>query len=116
MDHITPVRNTWQAPRRKFLTQFGLIVVHIGYIVSAMTEYGDRFNAAVAAELRAARARVGITYAELISATGIAQSTLQRYLKGERDIPLPAFKDLCRALGVAPRCIFDLAEKALDDE
>lgn len=80
-----------------------------------MTEYGDRFNTAVAAELRAERARKGTTYAALIADTGIAQSTLQRYLKGERDIPLPAFQDLCLALGVSPRIIFERAEQAIDD-
>jgi len=81
-----------------------------------MTDYGDRFNAAVAAELRAERARKGVTYAEIIKASGIAQSTLQRYLKGERDIPLPAFQDLCRALSVSPRRIFELAEEAIDND
>lgn len=81
-----------------------------------MTEYGDRFNEAVAAELRAERARKGSTYAEIIEATGIAQSTLQRYLKGERDIPVPAYMDLCRALQVDPRLIFERAEKAVEND
>lgn len=90
-------------------------MVRYGHIVADVTDYGDRFNAAVAAELRAERARKGITYAAIIASTGIAQSTLQRYFKGERDIPLPAYQDLCRALGVSPRLVFERAEHAIDN-
>ena len=80
-----------------------------------MTEYGDQFNAAVAAELRAERARVGISYDALVETTGIAKSSVQRYLGGKRDIPVPALLDLCRGLGVSPRVIFDRAYDSLQD-
>jgi len=79
-----------------------------------MTEYGDRFNAAVAEELRVERSRKRITYAQIIERTGLAQSTLQRYLKGERDIPTSALRDLCRALNVPVTVIVDRAEDAVN--
>lgn len=81
-----------------------------------MTEYGDRFAAAVAGELRAERARRKISYAQIIRETGIAQSTLQRYLKGEREIPVPVYMDICRSLGVSAAALLDRVQDALEDD
>lgn len=81
-----------------------------------MGNYGDRFNAAVAAELRGQRAKVRITVDGLAQGTGYAKSTVLNYLNGKRDIPLSALGELCRVLGTSPRAIFESAEKALDDE
>lgn len=78
-----------------------------------MTTYGDKFNSAVAAELRAERARKGITLAKLVEGSGIAQSSVQRYLKGDRDIPIAALYDICNVLTVDPRVIFERAEQAV---
>lgn len=81
-----------------------------------MTDYGDIFAKAVAAELRAERARKGITLGQLVEETGIAQSTVQRYLNGKRDIPVPALMDLCRALGVSAGSIFDAAQNSIEND
>lgn len=78
--------------------------------------YGDNFNAAVAAELRGQRAKARITVDALVAKTGYAKTTVLNYLNGKRDIPLPALAELCRALDVDPRLIFELAEKSVDDE
>jgi transcriptional regulator with XRE-family HTH domain len=78
-----------------------------------VTDYGDRYALAVASELRAERARTGVTLAQLVERTGVAQSTIQRYLNGKRDIPTPVFIDLCVALGVSPRVIFDRAYETI---
>lgn len=80
-----------------------------------MTEYGDLFNAAVAAELRAERGRTGTTLGRLVEETGVAQSTIQRYLKGKRDIPMTVLADMCRTFGVSARTIFERAEKAIEE-
>ena len=80
-----------------------------------MGNYGDRFTAAVAAELRGQRAKARITVGSLAVTTGYAKSTVLNYLNGKRDIPLSALSELCRALGVSPRAIFEAAEKSLDD-
>ncbi|MCW2286991.1 helix-turn-helix domain-containing protein [Leucobacter luti] len=79
-----------------------------------MNDYGDLFAQAVAAELRAERARKGITLAQLVEESGIAQSSIQRYLKGTRDIPVSALIDICRVLTVSPRLIFERAENSVE--
>lgn len=88
-------------------------MVRCGSIVRPMTEYGELFTQAVAAELRAERARKGITLASLVKESEIAQSTVQRYLGGKRDIPITALADLCRVLDVSPRLIFERAEDSI---
>lgn len=81
-----------------------------------MTEYADLFNAAVAAELRAERARKGITINALADNSGLAKSSVQRYLSGERDIPVPSLIDLCKVLSVDPRVIFERAEQTIQQD
>lgn len=73
-------------------------------------EYGRRFSEAVATELRAQRGRVQITFDELADLTGLNKKTVINYLNNRREIPLPAFLDLCQALRVDPRAIFAAAE------
>ena len=77
-------------------------------------EYGDLFNAAVATELRAQRARVRITYDALVVETGLAKTTLINYLEGRRAIPLTAFADICRALRIDQRDVFTAAEHSIE--
>ncbi|AOT24268.1 immunity repressor [Propionibacterium phage Anatole] len=81
-----------------------------------MDDYGKRFGDAVAAELRAQRARKRITFDALAAQTGLAKTTVLNYLNGHRDIPMPAFFDLCRALDVSPRAIFLAAQDAIEDQ
>ncbi len=78
-----------------------------------MGTYGDAYSAAVAAELRAERSRKQITVDSLAATVGLAKSTVLNYLNGKRDIPVPALMELCHALGVSPRVIFDRAEEAI---
>ena len=47
----------------------------------SMTEYGDQFAEAIAEEV------------------GLSPVTVLRYLKGQRQIPIDVFGDLCKALG-----------------
>lgn len=79
-----------------------------------MGTYGDRFNAAVAAELRAQRGRVQMTIEQLVAATGLSKSAVLNYLNGKRDIPTPALVELCGALSVSPQAIFVSAENAVE--
>lgn len=65
--------------------------------------YTDHLPAAVAAQLRAERAVAGLTYDGLANATGMSKFTVMRYLKGERQIPLPEFAALAEALGLTPQ-------------
>lgn len=79
-----------------------------------MGEYGDLFNAAVAAELRAQRARARVTFDDLADGAGISKSAALNYLNGKRDIPMPIFAEICRTLGVTRREIFDAAERSVE--
>ena len=78
-----------------------------------MGTYGDEFNAAVAAELRAERGRNKVTVDALAAASGLSKSAVLNYINNKRDIPTPAFVEMCNALGVSPRVIFERAEQAL---
>ncbi|WP_353809116.1 helix-turn-helix domain-containing protein [Agromyces sp. SYSU T00194] len=81
-----------------------------------MDTFGERYNAAVAAELRAARARKKVTIDELVEATGLSLASVKRYLSAERDIPVPAFANIARVLGVDPGEVADLAFKHLTED
>jgi len=60
------------------------------------------YAAAVSAELRAERGAQELTFAQLAARTGMYATTLIRYFKGERDIPVTPFTHMCMALGVEP--------------
>lgn len=78
-----------------------------------MGTYGDEFNAAVAAELRAERGRNKVTVDALATAAGLSKSAVLNYLNNKRDIPTTAFVEMCRALGVSPKVLFERAEQSL---
>lgn len=80
-----------------------------------MGDYGDLFNQAVAAELRAERARTRITVDALVTMTGLSKSAVLNYLNAKRDIPTPALFDLTLALGIDARTIFDRAFASMSE-
>lgn len=65
-----------------------------------MENYGDKIQAAVISQINAEIAAAGMNKVELAKKSGIPNSTLSRYLKGERDIPLPVFAGIADALGI----------------
>lgn len=64
---------------------------------------------AVAAELRAERARGRYTIDDLAAATGMSRSTVLNYLNAKRDIPMTAFLELCDVMEVDPLMILERA-------
>lgn len=78
-----------------------------------METYGADFNKAIAGELRAQRARTETTVADLVEATGLSKSAVLYYLNNKRQIPLPAFYDMCAALGADPAELFAAAQKQI---
>lgn len=78
-----------------------------------MDDYGDLFNQAVAAELRAERARARVTIEALVHATGLSKSAVLNYLNAKRDIPTPALYEISAALNVDARTIFDRAYQSM---
>lgn len=85
-----------------------------------MTEYGNQFAKAIAEELRAQKARTGKTNEELADAVGVSAVTVLRYLRGQRQIPIDVFGDLCKALDVSAADItataFNKAQANLNNE
>lgn len=77
-----------------------------------MGDYGDKFNQAIAAELRAQRARKQFTLDQLAEKTGLSKATVLRYLNGQRQIPMDAFGELCLALEADAAALFLIAHEA----
>lgn len=78
--------------------------------------YAEAYTAAVAAELRAARARLQMSFPEIASATGIPRNTLLRYFNGQRDIPVPSFGRIARAMGLQPGELLDSVQAELAEQ
>ena len=66
-------------------------------------------NQALAAEIRAERAAVGITVRELALRSGVPYGTLNRILPGERDISFGQLTQIAGGLGVSPSELSDRA-------
>jgi transcriptional regulator with XRE-family HTH domain len=66
-------------------------------------------NEALAAEIRAERARKKVTIKDLAIASGMVESTLNRALAGQRDINVTQIGHLARALSIDPAVLIDRA-------
>lgn len=78
----------------------GLSTAQMGGILDHMDAKDAQIAQAVAAELRARRARLEISQAELAQASGIGERTIQRIEGGDRSVKLGQLDALCRALNV----------------
>lgn len=76
-----------------------------------MTEYGERFTQALAAELRAQKARHKASDEQIGEAIGVHRVSVSRYLTGERPIPMVVFADMCDFLRVSPSKVIGDAEQ-----
>lgn len=84
-------------------------MVHMG-----MNELGADINAAVGAELLAARARRRLTRQQLSEETGLAVSTIQRFENGERSPDMIQLHILCEAFGISMREFVAMAMRDLE--
>lgn len=66
---------------------------------------------AVAGELRAVVARRGIGQASLAEASGVAQATLSKILRGVAPIDVEQVYAICNALGVEPSDVLEAASR-----
>lgn len=62
----------------------------------------EEIREAVAAELRAARARARMTRPQLVKLTGVSKSAIERLENAERDMDIPQLVAITAALGVDP--------------
>lgn len=76
----------------------------------------QRFTQAVALEIRVILARKEWSRERLAQESGIPLPTLQRYIAGKRQIPIPAFMRVLRALGVSLREFGEAVDRAIGDE
>lgn len=79
-----------------------------------MGNYGTEIQKAIAVQIKAEMAAKDWKQADLVKATGIVGSTLSRYLNAGRDIPLPVFADIAKALGLSMIELAARAQRRLD--
>ncbi|MCI1979268.1 MAG: helix-turn-helix transcriptional regulator [Bifidobacteriaceae bacterium] len=75
-----------------------------------MSNYSELFEKAIAAEMRAQKARKNMTEAEIADRIGVHRVSISRYLSGARPLPLGIFADLCRVLGMDAFEVVNIAE------
>ncbi|TFD27474.1 helix-turn-helix domain-containing protein [Cryobacterium cryoconiti] len=80
-----------------------------------MDDYGQRFNEAVAAQLRAERAAKGMTIDQLVAVSGISKSQVLRLVHGKRDIDMRDIASLTQALGLDPVTLISRAQARMAD-
>ncbi|MDR1513864.1 MAG: helix-turn-helix transcriptional regulator [Propionibacteriaceae bacterium] len=70
----------------------------------------DAERTAIMAQLRAEIAAAGLSVAELCRRAGVPRPTIDRYLAGERDMPLSTLHRIARAVRVEPATILARAK------
>lgn len=81
-----------------------------------MGNYGAQIQKAIAIQIKAEMAAKDWKQADLSKATGIVGSTLSRYLSAGRDIPLPVFAEIAKALDLSMIELAQRAERRLNGE
>lgn len=76
----------------------------------------EEIRQAVAAELRAARARVRMTRPRLVELSGISKSAIERLENGDRDMDIPQLIALTSALRTDPTKFMQLVFEHLREE
>lgn len=71
---------------------------------------------ALAREIRARRAYLRMSQAELVAASGLSRSTVNRIENGDRDMSIPQLVAIAAALDTDPAAILTAAAEAIDPE
>ncbi|WP_433592284.1 helix-turn-helix domain-containing protein [Nocardia sp. CA-145437] len=75
----------------------------------------EQANVIIGANLRALRAKKGLSREKLTELSGVPLRTLRRIESGERAASIPNLMELCKALGTNIGVFLDAAEKELDE-
>lgn len=76
-------------------------------------DYADRYQSALAAELRAERARQELTVEAIAKHADMQTRTVSRYMNGDRDIPFTRLRAMCDALDIDPINLMRLVEQRI---
>jgi transcriptional regulator with XRE-family HTH domain len=79
-----------------------------------MEQDAAAYNAAVGAQIRAEAAKKRISLVQLAKLSGVGEASVNRYVAGNRAIPIPALYAIAAVLGVPPDVILDRAAEDLD--
>jgi len=91
----------------------GALMTRIGAILARMDANDEALVAALLAQLRAEQGAQGLSVVELGRRVGIHRNVLDRYLKGDRPMPIGIFIDLCSSLGVSPDVLIGRARERM---
>lgn len=80
-----------------------------------MDNRASEFASALAAQLRAERAARQMTMKDVAVASGLADSTVHRYLNGKRDIPVSHLFSMASVLQVDVECLVSRTMERLQD-
>ena len=111
---VVPTWNERKTPRGKLLTLLGYLSAPWRYLVGVSDNTRERsaWSAAVAAQIRAERARASKTREQIAEASGVSLSTYRRLETGERVADTTQLARLCGAFGLAMSEFFRLVEQS----
>lgn len=79
-----------------------------------MEQDAATYNAAVGAQIRAEAAKKRISLVQLAKLSGVGEASVNRYVAGNRAIPIPALYAIAATLGVPPDVILDRAAEDME--
>jgi len=67
-----------------------------------MTTIAERYEAALATQIKVELVERGMTQKDLAEAVGVGRPAMNHYLKGHKSMPMPTFLKVAEALGITP--------------
>lgn len=81
-----------------------------------MKARSDRYNAAIGRQIRAEISAAGQSILGVAKELGMARSTLDNYVTGKRDIPVPVAYQVAELLGLDPQTLIQRATERFHAE
>lgn len=81
-----------------------------------MKARSDRYNAAIGRQIRAEISAAGQSILGVARELGMARSTLDNYVTGKRDIPVPVAYQVAEFLGIDPQVLIQRATERFHAE
>jgi DNA-binding Xre family transcriptional regulator len=96
--------------------RYGFTPNDVSHMICGVDKISETFTNALANVLRHELLDARMTKKALAGETGIGLRTLDRYMEGERAIPIDSFWKICRALNASASDIFQQAESAIEKD